>query len=156
MAQKAKEPVTLTEPHSIPGAFDVTYRYSAGTLGTRFLTELRDNQKIMGMRCSQCNQVYVPPRLTCFRCFSQLDEWVEVSGKGTVESYTVVNYPEPIHPMRAPFAYAIIKLDGADSGLNHVLGEVDLNKISIGMRVEAVFAEQRKGSILDIKYFKPI
>ncbi len=155
-AKEGKEPVKVTEHHSIPGAFDISYTYSVGALGSRFFTELRDNQKIMGMRCPQCNQVYVPPRLTCFRCFSKLDEWVEVSNKGTVDSFTVVNYSEAIHPMSAPFAYAIIKLDGADTGMNHLLGEVDLDKITVGMRVEPVFAEERTGSILDIKYFKPL
>ena len=58
--------------------------------------------------------------------------------------------------MKAPFAYALIKLDGADTALLHVLGEVDLRKLSTGMRVEPVFAEEPKGSILTIKYFKPI
>jgi uncharacterized OB-fold protein len=58
--------------------------------------------------------------------------------------------------MKAPFAYALIKLDGADTGFLHVLGEVDPGKIREGMRVEAVFAEERKGSPLDIAYFRPI
>jgi uncharacterized OB-fold protein len=46
-------------------------------------------------------------------------------------------------------------LDGATSGLVHLLGEVNLNDISIGMRVKAVFREARQGDYLDIKYFKP-
>jgi uncharacterized OB-fold protein len=56
-----------------------------------------------------------------------------------------------------PVAYGIIKLDGADTGFVHMLGEVDLDKIKIGMRVKAVFREdERKGNILDINYFKPV
>ena len=54
------------------------------------------------------------------------------------------------------FAYAIIKLDGAGTGFLHVLGEVDLEKIKEGMRVKAVFAEERVGLPTDIAYFKPI
>jgi uncharacterized protein len=56
--------------------------------------------------------------------------------------------------MIAPFAYGIIKLDGADTGLPHYLGEVEFEKIKIGMRVEPIFRKERQGTILDIKYFK--
>jgi len=57
--------------------------------------------------------------------------------------------------MDAPYPVGIIKLDGADTGMCHLLGEVVPEDIKIGMRVEAVFQEQRKGNILDIAYFKP-
>jgi len=38
------------------------------------------------------------------------------------------------------------------------VSEVDVEKVSIGMKVAAVFKrkEQREGSILDIRYFKPV
>ena len=141
---------------SILGKMAFPQRPSAGTLNTRFLTEIRDNQRIMGIRCPQCNKVYVPPRGTCFRCFSNLEEWIELSGNGTVASYTVVDYLEPFHPIKAPFALANIRLDGADSDLTHLLSEVDLDKITIGMKVQPVFKEHREGNILDIEYFKPL
>jgi hypothetical protein len=51
---------------------------------------------------------------------------------------------------------AVIKLDGADTGFTHLLGEVDEKKLKIGLKVEPVFARERKGHILDIRYFKPI
>ena len=132
------------------------YTYSAGPVRSRFLLELRDNRRIMGTRCPDCNRVYVPAKPTCIACFSELDEWVEVSNKGTVLTYTVVARPAPCHKRAAPFAYGIIRLDGADTGITHFLGEVDHKDLKIGMRVEAVFQETREGSILDIKYFKPL
>jgi uncharacterized OB-fold protein len=38
------------------------------------------------------------------------------------------------------------------------MGEVELDQVEIGMTVEAVFKPKSKriGSILDIKYFKPV
>jgi uncharacterized OB-fold protein len=50
----------------------------------------------------------------------------------------------------------VIKLDGADTGLTHIIGEADPSEVKIGMRVEAVLKENREGNILDIKYFKPL
>ena len=138
------------------GQIYIPNRYSAGAVGSRFLIEIRDKKRIMGTRCPTCNRVYVPARSICKDCFGQLDEWVEVSDKGTVLTYTVCNQPNPVQPMETPLVYGIIQLDGADTGFVHMLGEVDPEQLRIGMRVQAVFKEQREASILDIKYFKPL
>ncbi len=130
--------------------------YSAGTVGSRFLIELRDAKRIMGTRCPTCNRVYVPARSVCKDCFGQLDEWVEVSDKGTLLTYSVCHQPNPVQPVEPPLVYGIIQLDGADTGFVHMLGEVDPEQLRIGMRVQAVFKEERMASILDIKYFKPL
>ncbi|MEE9401313.1 MAG: Zn-ribbon domain-containing OB-fold protein [Dehalococcoidia bacterium] len=138
------------------GQIYIPNRYSAGAVGSRFLIEIRDKKRITGTRCPTCNRVYVPARSICKDCFGQLDEWVEVSDKGTVLTYTVCNQPNPVQPVETPLVYGIIQLDGADTGLVHMLGEVDPEQLRIGMRVQAVFKEQREASILDIKYFKPL
>lgn len=138
------------------GQIYIPNRYSAGAVGSRFLIEIRDKKRIMGTRCPTCNRVYVPARSICKDCFGQLDEWVEVSDRGTVLTYTVCNQPNPVQPVETPLVYGIIQLDGADTGLVHMLGEVDPEQLRIGMRVQAVFKEQREASILDIKYFKPL
>ena len=142
--------------YSIPGKLALNYIYYLGDFNTKFFTELRDNKKILGVKCPKCNRVYMPPRPVCGRCLSKLDEWVELSDKGTLLSYTVVNYSEPYQPAAPPIIYGIIKLDGADTGFTHLLGEVDAEKLRIGMRVQAVFKDKREASIQDIKYFKPI
>jgi uncharacterized OB-fold protein len=132
------------------------YTYAAGRVRSRFLLELKDYQKITGTRCPCCKRVYVPARPICFGCLTELNEWVELSDKGTVLTYTVVSQPSPCHKVEVPFIYGIIQLDGADTGITHFLGEVDHEDLKIGMRVKAVFQKAREGSILDIQYFKPI
>ena len=138
------------------GQIYIPNTYTAGALGTRVLSRLRKKKQILGMRCSGCNRVYVPARSTCKNCFAQLDEWVEVSDKGTLLTYTVVHERNPCQPVEPPLAYGVIQLDGADNGFVHMLGGVEAEQLQIGMRVEAVFKEKRTGSILDIKYFKPL
>jgi uncharacterized OB-fold protein len=86
----------------------------------------------------------------------RLDEWVEVSDKGTVLSYCVSYVPNGIQPTEPPIVYGIVQLDGADTGFVHMLGEVEGEQLRMGMRVQAVFNNNRTGSILDIKYFKPL
>ena len=146
---KPKAPITIS------GAIIMPYRYYAGATASRFFIELRDNERITGTRCLHCNRVYVPPRSTCFRCFNKLDDWVELNGRGTLQSYTVVHYSLPVHPQLSPSIYGVILLDGADTGLVHFLGEVEPEELRIGMRLTPLFRAQRKGNILDIKYFRP-
>jgi hypothetical protein len=150
-----KEVVT---PHIVPGRLYVPYFNYYGALGSEFYRQLRDSKKIMGVKCPQCEKVYVPPRSVCATCFNNLSELVEVLPKGTLLTYTVIHYTysPSYQPADVPYAYGIIQLDGADTGLCHLLGEVDLDKITMGMRVEAVFKDKREGNILDIKYFKPV
>jgi len=144
------EPVVVRQDLKVP------YRYSMGAITSRFFIEIRDNRKIMGIRCPQCDLVFVPPRSTCGRCFSQLQEWVEVGNRGTLETYTQVRYPTPVQPAAAPFYYGVIKLDGADTGLAHLVGSLKGQEPCIGMRLQAVFREDRKGNMLDISYFEPV
>jgi uncharacterized OB-fold protein len=143
------DPVVVRQDLQVP------YRYSLGATTSKFFIEIRDNRKIMGIRCPACELVYVPPRATCGRCFSQLDDWVEVGGRGTLETYTRVQYSTPAQPVPAPFYYGIIKLDGASTGLPHLVGGMKGREPRIGMRLEAVFRDERRGNMLDIAYFQP-
>jgi uncharacterized OB-fold protein len=138
------------------GKIYIPNTYTAGAVGSRFLIELRDNKKIMGMRCTACDLVYVPARSVCKHCFAQLDKWVEVSDRGTLQTYTVAGQANGVQPVDPPIIYGVILLDGASTGLVHMLSEVDLENLAVGMRVKAVFREKRTASILDIKYFAPL
>jgi uncharacterized protein len=150
---------TLTKESEIFVAdkpFETWFLNSAGDICSEFLTELRDNKRILGIVCPECGRVLVPARPTCATCFRQTEGWKEVSHKGTVISYTAVYEPLPSQEEGTPTIYGIILLDGADTGLVHMLEDVDPKDISIGLRVQAVFREERKGDIGDIRYFKPI
>ena len=138
------------------GRIKVPYSWQAGATASYFLTQLRDEGKIWGKKCPQCEKVLLPPRKSCPFCFVETAEWVEVSDEGEVETFTVVRRDTPVQPRKHPFAYAMIRLAGADTGFIHMLGEVEPGGIREGMRVKAVFAPERKGSLLDIAYFKPV
>jgi len=133
------------------------YNWWLGKIAGRFYEEIRDRCKIWGIKCPQCNLVFVPPKDNCPKCFCKMNEWIELSGTGILTTYTIVRYPVPmIQPVEPPFPLGIIHLDGADTGLIHLLGEIDIDQIEVGMRMQAVFKEKREGNLLDIKYFKPV
>jgi len=143
------------EPLTLKGQIAVPYAWWVGDVGSRFLVALRDEQKILGSKCWKCGKVYVPPRKNCGRCFVDIDEWVEVASEGTIEAYTIVHYSYAVQPVKPPFAYALIRLDGADVGFLHLIKK-DLGKIRNGLRVKAVFRKKRVGQVLDIDSFELI
>jgi uncharacterized OB-fold protein len=60
--------------------------------------------------------------------------------------------------LKEPTVYAMVKMDGANGGLVHKLGEVNLKELEINMTVEAIFKPKakREGPINDIEYFRKI
>ena len=53
---------------------------------------------------------------------SPTSEWVAVKDSGVVTAVAVVHKPlERLHPFSTPFAYVLVKLDGADTAFAHVV-----------------------------------
>jgi uncharacterized OB-fold protein len=140
------------------GDMPITNRYTAGIAGERFFRTIKDQARIMGTHCPDCGLVYVPATMFCERCFAELDEWVEVPSQGRVFTYTVLYRDLDDRPLDEPQMLTYVKLDGCDGGLVHYLGEIEPEDVYIGLEVEAVFkdAAERQGSILDIRYFRPV
>ncbi|MBU1209286.1 MAG: Zn-ribbon domain-containing OB-fold protein [Proteobacteria bacterium] len=141
-----------------PGQIPMSYIYTVGRAGEKFFREIM-NGKMIGARCESCKVTYVPPRIYCEKCFARLeDHYLEVGTKGTVHTFTRCYEAYDGTKKETSTIVAVIRIDGTEGGLVHWLGEVDFKAIYIGMPVEAVFKpkKEREGSILDIKYFKPI
>lgn len=140
------------------GKAEQPFNYSVGMHGSKFFQETRDNKRLLGIRCPKCNTVYVPPRGVCGQCFVEMNDWVEVGPGGVIGSFTILRYafidPETGEQKPVPYGYGFIKLDGADTLFQHYINIEDESKIKVGARVEAVFAEERKGSIRDIEFFR--
>jgi len=147
-----------TKPLVLEGGIHMPYSWTVGRLGSRFLIELRDHGRIMGNRCPKCRVVWVPPRSRCPECYQEIgdQDWKEVGPQGTLRHFTIVRYEHPAQPMKPPFAYGLIDLDGADRAITHLVSGVDLAYLKPGTRMHPVWRSNRQGNILDIAYFAPI
>ena len=143
------------KPQVLESQINVPYSWWAGDTASRFFTSLRDAKKLLGTRCDQCGKVFVPPRKTCPLCFVEEMRWVELSGRGNLESYTIARRQLAALKKKAPVIFGLIRLDGADTSILHHIGEIDPGAVKIGLRVRAHFAAKRSGTIEDIDYFKP-
>ena len=149
----------MSEPLSVPIAMDLTWRYASGAPMERFCAGLRA-RRIEALRCGGCGRRYLPPRPLCGNCHLRLTEWVPVAGEGTLEAWTVMHLPildgRTGEPRPAPYGMGLIRLDGADTTLNHFLAESDPARLGIGMRVRAVWRDERLGAMDDIAHFEVV
>lgn len=150
MAKKEKE-----SGMAIGGDIQIHYNWTVGKAGERFLTELKDNKRIMGARCRLCCRILVPPRIFCEECFVEDMEWVEVEPKGTLVTFGESYLSTDGKPLKEPWMLGIVRLDGSDGGLIHLIGETRPEDVNIGMPMEIVFKDKREGNIMDILYFRP-
>lgn len=147
----------MTELLRISHHMKLSWRYGKSWYFAEFMRALRDERRILGLRCPVCRRVYLPPRPLCGNCYAELYEWVEVRDTGTVVAFTTVHLsildPATGKPRPTPYGMALIRLDGADTALNHYLAENDLTKLRLGMRVRAVWRQERIGTLADILHF---
>jgi len=133
------------------------YKHSTGHTIGRFLAGLKEQKQIWGQRVSG-QGVVVPPVGYSEVDGSEAGEWVAVKDTGVVTAVAMVHHPiEGLHPSSTPFAFVLVRLDGADTAMAHIVTE-NLEKLTVGARVQAVWApdDQRQGSIRDIAGFRTI
>jgi len=146
-------------PRTWPGEIPLTSLYTAGTGGQIFFHALKAQGKLIATRCRPCEQVYLPARSFCERCFAELTEQVEVKRTGRLVSYTLSYDDHDGARLRRPIALGLVHLEGATTLLLHyLLGVNHLTEVKIGCRVETVIKPKAKriGSILDIEGFRVV
>jgi uncharacterized OB-fold protein len=139
----------LLAPHVI----EYTYTRSTGPIIGEFLGGLRE-KKIRGIRAAD-GRVLVPPQEYDPATSEALTELVEVADTGVVTTWAWNATPLEAQPLTEPFAWALVKLDGADTAMLAALDAGDASHISTGMRVRARWAAERTGSIRDLVCFEP-
>jgi uncharacterized OB-fold protein len=135
------------------------YTRSVGPVIGRFLTGLRDG-KLLAVRLAD-GRVLVPPTeydpSTSAAVAPDGDHWIEVGPRGTVQAFTWVSEPrEGKHTLTKPFAFALIRPDGADTALLHMVDCGSPDAITIGSRVAPRWRAERVGYMTDIEAWIPL
>ena len=148
----APVPDPITEILSAPLRNSFDYTRSLGPVLSQFALALRDG-RILGSRSAD-GRVFVPPTEFDPATGAPSTDLVEVAPVGTVTTWSWQAEPTAGQPLSDPFAWALIKLDGADTALLHAVACAP-GEISTGARVHAVFRAARTGRIDDISHFEP-
>ncbi len=142
----------LTADHVL----EYPYARSVGPVVGAFLTGLRDG-RLLGIRGSG-GRVIVPPTEYDPDTGEETTELVEVGPEGTVETWAWVRQPRPKHPSTVPFAWVLVRFDGADTAMLHIVEASSPDEMSTGMRVVPEFldAAERVGHVRDIRRLVPV
>ena len=138
---------------SAPLVIEFPFSRTTGPVIGAFLTGLRE-QMLLGIKGSR-GQVIVPPVEYDPDTAEELTELVEVGPGGVVDLWAWVRHPMPKHPLQHPFAWALVRPDGADVGFLQAVDAGSLDAMSTGMRVRPRWAAQREGSIGDLECWEP-
>ena len=142
----------------VDGHVNIQYKWVYGTALGKFYNALRTEGKFYGIKCPKCHGVQCPPKSFCGICYVECTEYVELPNVGVVETFTTVYMEFPGQPRKPPYTYGYIKIDGSHTHIYHIIADIEEKDIHVGLRVEPVWEdpEKRKGTLYDIKYFKPV
>ena len=117
---------------------------------TRFYWDAAAEHRLVLQRCRSCAKFQFPPEICCVHCQAEDFEPMEVSGRGVIYSYSVVD--RPLHAGfvdAVPYVVVFVELDDQPE-LRILTNLVDVPEgisLSCGMPVEVVF-EDRDGVTL--------
>ena len=135
------------------------FAWDTGIAITEYLTGLKRGY-LTGIKCDTCRKIVIPPRTVCEWCYQPMTNFVKLEDTGRVNTFSLCYVTWDVQRITEPEIPAVIEIDGASPlhGILHKLGEVDAQKVHIGMRVQAVWKnpEERIGAITDIIYFRPV
>lgn len=138
----------LTAAHTL----EYPYRRSVGPVLGAFFSALTE-RKIVGVKARD-GRVLVPPVEYDPETGESIDEIVPVGPGGVVTTWAWVEKPRPKHPLDKPFAWALVKLDGAASGMLHAVDAGSAAQMRTGMRVTPRWKDTPEGNIHDIVCFQ--
>ena len=136
---------------------ELVFTYTPGGASSRFLKGIAQG-KILGERAAVPGaKVYVPPRGADPQLGKPTTEQVEVAHTGTITSFCVVNVSFYGGTQEIPYVTGLIKLDGSDLPIMHLIQECPVDEVRPGMRVEAVWVDDSElGPTMEsIKWFRP-
>ena len=146
-------PSAQAEALFAPHVLEYPYKRSLGPVIGRFFTSLRE-RRIEGVRTA-AGRVIVPPTEYDPETSEPLGEFVEVGQSGVVTTWAWVKAPRPNHPLQRPFAWALVRLDGADTALLHAVDAGSESVMRTGMQVRVRWVAEPQGGIRDIECFEP-
>ncbi|MDR2203048.1 MAG: Zn-ribbon domain-containing OB-fold protein [Nitrososphaerota archaeon] len=100
--------------------------------------KLISQDKLMAGKCLKCGKLHLPPRPLCDNCYNTQFEWIPISNKGKLLTYTVIHIAPPQFHHLAPYTIGIIELDD-NLKLPGVIQNISHEQLKIGMHLTVHF-----------------
>ena len=92
--------------------------------------EALKQNKLLGLKCKQCGNITVPPKIACGNCSGTDLDIVELSGKGKIQTFTTVFVPPEGRDGECPYVIVLVELDEGPWIMGNLTG-VDPNKVNM-------------------------
>ena len=94
--------------------------------------------KLMAGKCLKCGKIHLPPRPLCSNCHSNEFTWIQVSGKGRLLTYTVINVAPQQFQALTPYAVGIVEMIGGLK-IPGMIQDIKQEQLKIGMELTLDF-----------------
>ena len=94
--------------------------------------------KLMAGKCVKCGKIHLPPRPLCSNCYSKEFTWVQISGKGKLLTYTVINVAPQQFEALTPYAVGIVEMAGGLK-IPGMIQDIKQGQLKIGMELTLDF-----------------
>jgi len=74
-------------------------------------SEALKNDKLLALKCQNCGNILVPPKMVCEKCNSTDMEVMELSGKGKIQTFTTINVPPEGREAECPYTIVMVELE---------------------------------------------
>ncbi|MBW2290997.1 MAG: OB-fold domain-containing protein [Deltaproteobacteria bacterium] len=122
------------------------------TATSRPFWEALTRHEVQIQQCSACHAWIYYPRTCCPRCLSPELQWQQISGTGTLYSFTIARRPTaPFWADELPQLIAMVELDEGPR-LTSTLCNVEEDAIRVGMRLQPVFDDIADKNVTLLRY----
>jgi uncharacterized protein len=98
-----------------------------------FFAEVRAG-RLTAIRCTQCQELAIPPKEFCASCGKRAWEPVPLAGHGTIASFTVIRVAPRGHVGQTPYAVAVVRLAEGVSLLGRIT-DLPIESLRVGLAV---------------------
>jgi uncharacterized OB-fold protein len=120
----------------------------------RYWREIPQRYRLEAAKCTQCGQVFFPPRLACNQCKNREFESVTLPDQGRIATYTVIRTPPSEFKDLSPYALGLIELEGGPRIMCQIT-DCDPESLAIDQKVRIEFRkiqEDGKAGVLCYGY----
>lgn len=145
----------VSEPRVTVTKLEFPYTRTLGPVVGAFLAGLREGT-LLGIR-GKDGRVLAPPLEYDPETGESLGaDLIPIGPEGTVVAWTWVDAPSPKHPLDHPFAFGLVRPDGADTSMVGAIDAGSAEAMSSGMRVRPRFAKEPQNLITDLEAWEPV
>ena len=92
---------------------------------------------VTGTRCKDCGSTFFPPRADCHQCLTSNMEWFNVSGSGTLVTFSRLQYAPTGFEEDLPYYIAVVEF-GDYKVFGRISKDVSEDEINVGIPLKAV------------------